>query len=149
MKKTVEEIENEIVEEFSFFDDWMDKYQYIIDLGQKLTGYPADKLKDEYKIQGCQSSLWVVSEMKDGKVYFTADSDSTIVKGLIALLIRVLSEQSPDDIINAKLEFIDKIGLKKHLAQTRTNGLAAMIKQIKLYAMAYKMRIKKLETKSN
>ncbi len=142
MSKKIEEIENEIVDEFSFFEDWTDKYQYIIELGQKLNGFPADKMTDEYKIKGCQSSLWVVSEIKDGKIFFKADSDSTIVKGLIALLIRVLSGQNPDDIINAKLEFIDKIGLRKHLAQTRTNGLVSMIKQIKMYALAYKLKEK-------
>ena len=140
MNKTIEEIENEIVEEFSFFEDWTDRYQYLIDLGQNLNGFPKDKMTDEYKIKGCLSSLWVVPDMKDGKIYFTADSDSTIVKGLISLLIRVLSGQTPDEIIKAKLEFIDKIGLRKHLAQTRNNGLAAMIKQIKMYALAYKMK---------
>jgi cysteine desulfuration protein SufE len=140
MKKTIEGSEKEIIDEFSFFEDWTDRYQYLIELGQKLNGFPKEKMVDDYKIRGCQSSLWVVPDMKEGKVYFTADSDSTIVKGLIALLIRVLSGQSPEDIINAKLEFIDKIGLRKHLAQTRTNGLSAMIKQIRLYALAYKMK---------
>lgn len=141
MSQEIKEIENEIVNEFSFFEDWTDKYQYLIELGQKLNGFPKDKMTDEYKIKGCMSSLWIVPEMKDGKVYFVSDSDSTIVKGLIALLIRVLSDQTPDEIINAKLGFIDKIGLKKHLAQQRTNGLAAMIKQIKLYALAYKTKL--------
>jgi cysteine desulfuration protein SufE len=140
MNKPIEGIEKEIVDEFSFFEDWTDKYQYLIDLGQNLNGFPKDKMIDEYKIKGCQSSLWVVPDMKDGKIYFTADSDSTIVKGLIALLIRVLSGQTAEEIINSKLYFIDKIGLRKHLAQTRTNGLAAMIKQIKMYALAYKLK---------
>lgn len=140
MSNTISEIENEIVDEFSFFEDWTDKYEYLIDLGQKLNGFPKNKMVEGYRIKGCQSSVWLLPEMKDGKVYFTSDSDSTIVKGLIALLIRVLSGQSPEDIMNAKLEFIDKIGLRKHLAQTRTNGLAAMIRQIKMYAIAYKMK---------
>src|SRR5512138_1425631 len=115
---TIEEIENEIVDEFSFFTDWTDKYQYIIELGHKLTGLPKDKMTNEYKIKGCQSSVWLVTELEDGKINFKADSDSTIVKGLIALLIRVLSGQKPDEIINAKLGFIDKIGLRQHLATT-------------------------------
>jgi len=137
----IEEIENEIVDEFSFFTDWTDKYQYIIELGHKLNGFPKDKMTDEYKIKGCQSSVWLVTDLKDGKIKFKADSDSTIVKGLIALLIRVLSGQSPDDILNAKLDFIEKIGLRKHLAQTRSNGLSAMIKQMKMYALAYKTKL--------
>jgi len=140
--KKIEEIEKEIINEFSFFEDWTDKYQYIIELGQKLNDFPKEKMTDDYKIKGCMSSLWVVSELKDGRIYFTADSDSSIVKGLVSLLIRVLSGQTPEDIINAKLEFIDKIGLRKHLAQTRANGLASMIKQIKMDALAYKMKEK-------
>lgn len=138
---TVEETENEIVDEFSFFADWTDKYEYLIELGHKLTGFPKVKMTDEYKIKGCQSSVWLITELSDGKVIFKADSDSAIVKGLIALLIKVLSNQSPDEIINAKLEFIDKIGLRKHLAPTRSNGLGAMIKQMKMYALAYKTKL--------
>ncbi len=137
---TIAEIENEIVDEFSFFPDWTDKYEYIIELGKKLSGYPEDKRSDSYKVKGCQSSVWLVTDEDNGNIFFIADSDSTIVKGLIALLIRVLSGQSPDDIINAKLEFIEKIGLKQHLAQTRANGLAAMIKQMKMYALGYKLK---------
>ena len=140
MTRSIEEIENEIVEEFSYFPDWTEKYQYIIELGQKLNGYPKDKLLDEYKVKGCQSSVWLAAEEEDGKVIFKSDSDSTIVKGLVAILIRVLSGQSTEDIVNAKLEFLDKIDLKQHLAQTRSNGLAAMIKQMKLYALAYKLK---------
>jgi len=143
---TIEEIENEIVDEFSFFTDWTDKYQYIIELGDKLTGFPKDKMTDEYKIKGCQSSVWLVTELADGKINFKADSDSTIVKGLIALLIRVLSGQKPDDIINAKLGFIDKLGLRQHLATTRSNGLGAMIKQMKMYALAYKTKLLEQQT---
>jgi len=137
----IEEIENEIVDEFSFFTDWIDKYQYIIELGRKLSGFPKNKMTNEYKIKGCQSSVWLVTGIEDGKIKFKADSDSSIVKGLVALLIRVLSEQTPDDILNAKLEFIDKIGLRKHLASTRSNGLSAMIKQMKMYALAYKTKL--------
>ena len=140
MTRSIEEIENEIVEEFSYFPDWTEKYQYIIELGQKLNGYPKDKLLDEYKVKGCQSSVWLAAEEEDGKVIFKSDSDSTIVKGLVAILIRVLSGQSTEGIVNAKLEFLDKIDLKQHLAQTRSNGLAAMIKQMKLYALAYKLK---------
>ena len=143
---TIEEIENEIVDEFSFFTDWTDKYEYLIELGHKLSGFPKDKMTDEYKIKGCQSSVWLITELSRGKVIFKADSDSTIVKGLIALLIRVLSNQKPDDILNAKLEFIDKIGLRSHLAPTRSNGLGAMIKQMKMYALAYKTKLGERQT---
>jgi cysteine desulfuration protein SufE len=136
----IAEIENEIVDEFSFFPDWTDKYEYIIELGKKLNGFPEDKYADSYKVKGCQSSVWLFTEEQDGNIIFKADSDSTIVKGLIALLIRTLSGQKPEDILNAKLEFIDKIGLKQHLAQTRSNGLAAMIKQMKMYALGYKLK---------
>ncbi len=142
----IEEIENEIVDEFSFFSDWTDKYQYIIELGHKINGFPKDKMTNDYKINGCQSSVWLVTDIEDGKIIFKADSDSTIVKGLIALLIRVLSEQKPDDIINAKLDFIDKIGLRSHLASTRSNGLSAMIKQMKMYALAYKTKLEQQQT---
>lgn len=140
MASTINEIENEIADEFSFFSDWQDKYEYIIELGKKLRDFPEEKRTEEFKVKGCQSSVWLTAEKKDGSIIFKADSDSTIVKGLIALLLRVLSGQSPDEIVNAKLEFIDKIGLKQHLAQTRANGLAAMIKQIKMYALAFKLQ---------
>ncbi len=136
----ITEIENEIIDEFSFFNDWTDKYEYIIELGKKLNGYPEDKRTDEYIVKGCQSNVWLTAEEHDGKIIYKADSDSVIVKGLIALLTRVLSNQSPDDIINDKLEFIDKIGLRQHLAQTRANGLSAMLKQMKMYAMGYKIK---------
>lgn len=135
---SIQEIEQEIVEEFELFDDWTDKYQYIIELGQKLEHFPDEKKTEQYKIKGCQSSVWVASHEADGKIYLNGDSDSTIVKGLVALLIRVLSGQTSEDILNAKLNFIDQIGLSQHLAQTRANGLASMVKQIKLDALAYK-----------
>ena|SRR5436190_697408 len=137
---TIAEVESEIVDEFSFFPEWTEKYEYIIELGKKLKGYPEDKRADEYKVKGCQSSVWLVTDFEDGKIIFKADSDSTIVKGLIALLIRTLSGQTPEDIINAKLNFIEVIGFKQHLAQTRANGLAAMVKQMKMYALGYKLK---------
>jgi len=138
--KTIDELENEIVDEFSFFDNWEDKYEYLIELGKKLGVFPEEERNDENKVRGCQSNAWLVARGNNGSISFIADSDSTIVRGLISLLIRVLSGQSPDDIVNAKLEFIDKIGLRQHLAQTRANGLASMIKQMKMYALGYKMK---------
>ena len=134
---TIQELENAIVEDFALFDDWTEKYQYIIELGQQLPAM-ADALKTEdRKIKGCQSSVWLSASMQDGKVWFDADSDSTFVKGEIALLLRVLSGQAPEDVLKSELSFIDKIGLRQHLAMTRANGLAAMIKQIKLYALGF------------
>lgn len=134
---TIQELENAIVEDFALFDDWTEKYQYIIELGQQLPAM-TDALKTEdRKIKGCQSSVWLSASMQDGKVWFDADSDSTFVKGEIALLLRVLSGQAPEDVLKSELSFIDKIGLRQHLAMTRANGLAAMIKQIKLYALGF------------
>ncbi|MEP7168592.1 MAG: SufE family protein [Bacteroidota bacterium] len=129
--------EDEIVEEFELFDDWTDKYQYIIEIGQKLPALDEKYKMEENKIKGCQSSVWLNSYEKDGNIYFEADSDSTFVKGEIALLIRVLSGQKPEDIVNTNLEFIDKIGLRQHIAITRANGLANMIKQMKLFALGF------------
>ena len=135
--KTILEIEQEIVEEFALFDSWDDKYEYIIDMGKKLK--PLDDIykKEETKIKGCQSTVWLVSDFKDGRVYYKAESDAVIVKGLVSMLIRVLSGHSPEEIINSKLEFIDQIGMKQHLAQTRSNGLLSMVKQMKLDATVY------------
>jgi len=145
--KSIPDIENEIVEEFSLFDSWDDKYEYIIDMGKKLPVLD-DKYKlDENKVRGCQSTVWLVSDYKDGKVYFKADSDAVIVKGLISMLIRVLSGHTPDEIIQAGLGFIQKIGMTTHLAQTRSNGLLAMVKQMKNFALAYKLRTAAGETK--
>lgn len=138
--KTIEQIEQEIIEEFSLFDNWDDKYEYIIDLGKKLPVLEDEFKKDENKVKGCQSTVWLVADYKDGKIYYKADSDAVIVKGLISMLIRVLSEQAPDEIINAKLDFIREIGMMSHLAQTRSNGLLAMVKQMKNYALAYKAK---------
>lgn len=136
MNKTISDIENEITEDFALFDDWADKYQYIIELGQKLSPLDAKFKTEENKLKGCQSSVWLNSYMETDNLYFEADSDSTFVKGEIALLIRVLSGQKPEDILKADLGFIDKIGLRQHIAATRSNGLSAMIKQMKAYAMA-------------
>lgn len=138
--KTIIEIENEIVEEFALFDNWDDKYEYIIDLGKKLPPLEDQYKLDENRVRGCQSTVWLVADYKNGKVYFKAESDSVIVKGLISMLIRVLSGQTPDEIINAKLEFIQRIGMTTHLAQTRSNGLLSMVKQMKNFALAFKAK---------
>ena len=138
--KTINELQDEVVEEFSDFDDWMDKYQMLIDLGNDL-----ETLDDKYKteqnlIDGCQSRVWVQCDYADGKLVFTADSDALIVKGIIALLIQVLSGHTPKEILDADLYFIDKIGFRDHLSPTRSNGLLAMVKQIKAYALAYEAK---------
>lgn len=133
--KSSQEIEQEIVESFELFDEWTDKYQYIIELGQKLPPLADQYKTDDRKIKGCQSSVWLHAYEKDGRVYFEADSDSTFVKGEIALLIMVLSGQKAEDVVKSELTFLDKIGLRQHIAVTRANGLASMIKQMKLYAL--------------
>ena len=138
--KTINELQDEVVAEFSDFDDWMDKYQMLIDLGNDL-----EPLDDKYKteqnlIDGCQRRVWLQCDMVDGRLVFTADSDALIVKGIIALLIQVLSNHTPKEILDADLYFIDKIGLRDHLSPTRSNGLLAMVKQIKAYALAYEVK---------
>lgn len=138
--KTIEQTETEIVEDFALFDSWDDKYEYIIDLGKKLPPLPDEFKKDENKVKGCQSTVWLVADYRDGKVFFQAESDAVIVKGLISMLIRVLSGHSPEEILAAKMDFINKIGMTSHLAQTRSNGLLAMVKQMKHYALAYSLR---------
>lgn len=138
--KTIEEIEAEVVEEFSLFDSWDEKYEYIIDLGKKLSPLEDQYKKDENKVRGCQSTVWLVAHYEDGKIVYQADSDAVIVKGLISMLIRVLSGQTPDAIVNAPLHFIRDIGMMSHLAQTRSNGLLSMVKQMKNYALAYKLK---------
>jgi cysteine desulfuration protein SufE len=138
--KSIEQIEAEIVDEFSLFDSWDDKYEYIIDLGKKLPPLDEQHKKDENKVKGCQSTVWLVAEYKDGRVFYKAESDAVIVKGLISMLIRVLSGQAPDDIVKAPLNFIKEIGMMSHLAQTRSNGLLSMVKQMKNYALAYKLQ---------
>ena len=135
--KTIKETEDQIVEEFALFDDWEDKYEYIIDMGKKLPPISDEDRNDENRIRGCQSTVWMASEYSDGRVLYRADSDAMIVKGLISMLIRVLSGQTPEDILKAELGFIDRIGMSTHLAQTRSNGLRSMIKQMKLDAMAW------------
>lgn len=139
-KPSIEEREEEIVENFSLFDSWDEKYEYIIDLGKKLPPLDQEHKKDENKVRGCQSTVWLVADYKDGLVEFKADSDAVIVKGLISMLISVLSGHTPEDIVQAKLEFIDRIGMTTHLAQTRSNGLAAMVKQMKNFALVFKLQ---------
>jgi cysteine desulfuration protein SufE len=136
--KTIAEREEEITDDFSLFDSWEEKYEYIIDLGKKLAPLDDQYKKEENIIKGCQSTVWLVSDFKDGKVFYKADSDAVIVKGLVSMLIKVLSGHEPDKILNAKLDFIKDIGMMTHLAQTRSNGLLSMVKQIKYYALAYK-----------
>ena len=137
---TINEIQDEIIAEFNDFDDWMDRYQLLIDLGNEQPPLD-DKYKTESNlIDGCQSRVWLQADYRDGLLWFTAESDALIVKGIVSLLIRVFNGQSPDDILNAELYFIDQIGLRDHLSPTRSNGLLAMIKQIRMYALAYKVR---------
>lgn len=137
--KPILEIEREIVEDFELFDSWEDKYEYIIDLGKKLETLDDVHKIEENKIKGCQSTVWLTASQQDGRVIFKADSDAVIVKGLISMLIKVLSNHTPEEILAAKMDFIGEIGMMTHLAQTRSNGLLAMIKQMKNYALAYKM----------
>lgn len=137
---TINEIQDEIIQEFADFDDWMDRYQLLIDLGSSQP-----KLDDKYKteqnlIDGCQSRVWLQADMKDGLLHFQAESDALIVKGIVALLVRVLSDHTPEEILSADLYFIESIGLREHLSPTRSNGLLAMLKQMKLYALAYQAR---------
>lgn len=138
---TIESIQNEIVDEFSMFDDWMQRYEYMIELGKSLPLIQEKYKTDDNIIKGCQSKVWVHAEMKDEKLIFTADSDAIITKGIIAILIRAFSHQKPQDILEADTQFIDEIGLKEHLSPTRANGLVSMIKQLKLYAVAYQTQI--------
>lgn len=137
---SIEAIEKEIVEEFALFDSWDDKYEYIIDMGKRLPVLEEEYKKDENKVKGCQSTVWLVADYNDGKVEYRADSDALIVKGLISMLIRVLSGQPSAAIIDAKLDFIKEIGMMSHLAQTRSNGLLAMVKQMKNYALAFQVK---------
>ncbi len=137
----IEEIQEEIVSEFSMFDDWMQRYEYMIELGKSLPKIEEQYKTDEHLIKGCQSRVWVHADLEDGNVVFTADSDAIITKGIIAILIRAFSNQKPADILAAKTEFIDEIGLKEHLSPTRANGLVSMIKQLKMYALAYETQM--------
>ena len=132
-----DKIQDAIIEEFSMFDDWLDKYDYLISLSESLPMIDPSKRNDKYLIEGCQSRVWVASELKDGKVVYTADSDAIITKGIIALLIRVMNGRTPQEILDLELYFIDAIGLGENLSPTRSNGLVAMIKQMKMYALAF------------
>ena len=138
--QTINQKQDEIIEEFSMFEEWMDKYEYIIDLGKHLPLISAEYKIDNNLINGCQSKVWVHAEYKEGKIFFTADSDAIITKGIIGLLIRTLSGHTPEEIVNTDLYFIDKTGLSEHLSPTRSNGLTAMVKQLKMYAMVFKMK---------
>ena len=140
MNSSINSIQDEIVEEFSMFDDWMDKYSLLIELGNSLQPLDVKHKNENNIIEGCQSRVWLNAELEGGKVIFEAESDAVIVKGMIALLIKVLSNKTPEEIIDADLYFIEKIGLKEHLSPTRSNGLLSMVKQMKFYAMAYKAR---------
>lgn len=137
---TINEAQDEIIEEFSDFTDWMDKYQLLIDLGNEQEPLDEKYKNEQNLIDGCQSRVWLQADYNDGKIDFTAESDALIVKGIIALLIRVLTGHTPDEILNADLYFIDKIGLKEHLSPTRSNGLLAMVKQMRMYALAFKAK---------
>ena len=134
---TIDQIQNEIISEFDMFNDWTEKYEYIIDLGKSLPVINDTFKTSDNTIKGCQSKVWLYAEYINNKLIFTGDSDAIITKGIVAILIRVFSNQSPKDIVDAKTDFIEKIGLKQHLSQTRANGLSSMIKQIKLYAVGY------------
>jgi len=138
---TIKEIQEEIIDEFSMFEDWMERYEYIIDLGKSLPLIDEAYKLDENLIKGCQSKVWMYSEVENDKVVFTADSDAILTKGIVALLLRVFSEQTPKAILEADTTFIDEIGLKEHLSPTRANGLVSMIKQIKMYAIAQQSKI--------
>ncbi len=136
--QSIEQIQQSLIEDFSLFDAWDDKYEYIIEMGRKLSPMSEEGKTNENKIKGCQSSVWLTAQLNnDGLIHFEADSDSVIVKGLVSLLLKVLNHQTPKDIYESNLDFIDTIGLSSHLAQTRSNGLLAMVKQMKFYAMAF------------
>ncbi len=138
--QTINELQDEIIEEFSAFDDWMDKYQMLIDLGNDLAPLDEQYKNNQNLIDGCQSRVWLQCDYADGKLHFQAESDALIVKGIIALLIGVLNDHTPQEILDADLYFIEQIGLKDHLSPTRSNGLLAMVKQIRMYALAFKMK---------
>lgn len=140
MSNSIEETGKQIVEEFAIYEDWMDRYNYLIDIGKELPLIDPKHKIESNLIHGCISRVWLKAEMKDGKLIFSADSDAVITRGIISLLIRVLSNQTPDDILNAPLSFIEEIGLKEHLSPSRSNGLASMIKQMKYYALAFKAK---------
>ncbi|HIZ26045.1 SufE family protein [Barnesiella sp. An55] len=138
--KSIDEIQDEIIDEFSVFDDWMDKYALLIELGNSLPPIEEKYKTNENLIEGCQSRVWLQADYRDGRIYFEAESDAIIVKGIVSLLVRVLSGRTPDEILNANLYFIERIGLTEHLSPTRSNGLLAMVKQMRMYALAFKVK---------
>lgn len=137
---TINEKQDEIIEEFEFLEDWIERYQLIIDYGKQLKPMPESDKNPQNLIDGCQSSVWFTAKYEDGKIYYTGESDAILVKGMVALLIQVLDGQTPEEIVQSDLYFIDRIGLREHLSPTRSNGLAAMVKQMKLYALAYQAK---------
>lgn len=139
--KSIPEIQEEIVEDFAMLEEWPDKYEYLMNIGKRLPRLPEEAYNEENKVRGCQSNVWMITSFEDGKIIFEGDSDALIVKGLVALLLKVFSNHSPDEILNADLGFLERIGLQAHLSATRNNGLAAMVKQIKFYALAYKAKM--------
>lgn len=139
---TIAKKQQEIIEEFALFEDWMDKYQHLIEMGKSLPLIEPNLKTDDRLIKGCQSKVWLHADLEENKVIFTADSDAIITKGIVAVLIRVFSNQTPEEIVQAKIDFIDQIGLKEHLSPTRANGLVSMIKQMKLYAVAFQAQLK-------
>lgn len=140
MEQSIDRVQEEIVEEFSIFDQWLDKYNFLIELSSELKPMDEAHRNDNYLIKGCQSRVWIDARIEDGKIFFGADSDAIITKGIIALLVRVMNGRTPDEIMDSDLYFIDKIGLSQNLSPTRANGLLAMIKQMKLYALAFKSK---------
>ncbi len=140
---SIQSVQEDIIEEFSVLDEWMDKYNFLIDMGREIPALEDKYRNEEYLIQGCQSRVWLQADYQDGKVFFKADSDAIITKGIAAILIRVLSGNSPDEILQNELTFIEQIGLKEHLSPTRSNGLVSMLKQMRYYALAYKTKQEK------
>ncbi|MCB0431179.1 MAG: SufE family protein [Flavobacteriales bacterium] len=137
---SIEETEQEIIDEFSFFEDWSGKYAHIIDLGKSLNPMPDEEKKEQFLVKGCQAKVWLYPRFENGRIFFDADSDAMITKGIVSLMVRALSGQSPRDILDCKLRFVDEIGLKEHLSPMRSNGLVSMIKQMKMYALALSAR---------
>lgn len=140
MEQTINELQDEVIEDFSAFDDWMDKYALLIDLGNSLPPLDGKDKTESNLIEGCQSRVWLSADYKDGKIWFRGESDAVIVKGIVSLLIKIISGHTPQEILDADLYFIERIGLKEHLSPTRSNGLVAMVKQMRMYALAYKAK---------
>ncbi len=139
--KDIGSIQEEIVEDFEMLVEWPEKYEHLVDIGKKLPRLPEEAYAEENKVKGCQSNVWMITRIENGRIIFEGDSDALIVKGLVALLLKVFSNHTPDEILDAKMDFLERIGLQAHLSPTRNNGLSAMIKQIKFYAMAYKAKM--------